>query len=59
MTDHDNEIVNAIVQYSETGHAGAGWYVWDAEYPDEGAEFFDHEPTELELQERGYRKEPT
>jgi hypothetical protein len=39
------------VKRSERGHAGAGWYAWLVDYPDEGSYFFDHQPNERELDE--------
>ena len=41
---------HVTVAHSETGHSGAGWYVEDAEYPEEGAERFDHKPTMNEIE---------
>lgn len=30
---------NAVVGHASQGHSGPGWYVWDAECPEDGACF--------------------
>jgi hypothetical protein len=50
------KILNAIVflcgstpnvSRAQKGHAGAGWYAHNAEYPDEGAQFLGREPDDI------------
>jgi hypothetical protein len=43
------EEVDIECEYSGEGHSGAGWYVWDSEYPEDGSVFFDEEPTKVEV----------
>lgn len=43
---------HVVVKYSETGHSGAGWYVYDAAHPLNDSWCFGHEPTAADLRGR-------
>lgn len=63
LPDDDDELAESAISYASPDdpglhkcHSGPGWYVWYAEYPDEGSLHFDHEPTDAELAELEMRR---